>query len=287
MPFRLLLPSWPEVLRQAADAELQAAETASQHLGAEQVHEIRKHCKRVRAWLRLLRPAVARESLDALEAHVRQAAQALGPLRDSHVMERSLHKLAERLGGDSGADASLRDEHVRQASALAAHLAPVAASADAAQLPQQVAAELAHARQALQALPLDGVDAAALERGLRQTYRSARRRWRKAQRQPSAENLHEWRKRSKALAYQSELLAPLWLTLGDMAGALDAVNDRLGDHHDLAVLQQRLEAIPDQAEPWRSLALQLQQQRERKALHAGAELLAVPPRRFPAAALSG
>ncbi len=54
----------------------------------------------------------------------------------------------------------------------------------------------------------------------------------------SDETLHEWRKRSKDLRYELELLQPLWReTIGPLAEEAHHLTDLLGQDHDLAVLQ--------------------------------------------------
>ena len=54
------------------------------HADPETVHELRKHCKKLRALLRLVRPALG--DVYAVEnAHFRDMAQWLSPLRDAHT----------------------------------------------------------------------------------------------------------------------------------------------------------------------------------------------------------
>jgi CHAD domain-containing protein len=84
-------------------------------------------------------------------------------------------------------------------------------------------------------LSRDGFDA--FEDGLERIYRRGRRDFRAAPREPSAERLHEWRKRVKDLWYHTSLLRDTWEpVMTALAGEAHELSDRLGDDHDLAVL---------------------------------------------------
>ena len=85
-----------------------------------------------------------------------------------------------------------------------------------------------------------------------------------ARRQPSDENLHEWRKRLKDLLYQLRLLQAAWPTvLGAYVQEAHRLADLLGDDHDLTVLISVLRdsagpatLLPTSADPLIELAAQ-------------------------------
>lgn len=53
------------------------------------------------------------------------------------------------------------------------------------------------------------------------------------------ETAHEWRKQVKNLWYTVRLMEPVWPgPLGCLGEELEDLSERLGDHHDLAVLLQ-------------------------------------------------
>src|SRR5262249_19554178 len=54
------------------------------HRDPETVHELRKRCKKVRGLLRLVRPALG-DTYAIENAHFRDAARSLSPLRDAHT----------------------------------------------------------------------------------------------------------------------------------------------------------------------------------------------------------
>jgi CHAD domain-containing protein len=108
------------------------------------------------------------------------------------------------------------------------------------------------ARQRVPDWPLrtDGFEA--LEDGLRRIYRRGRRDMRAARREPTAENLHEWRKRTKDLWYHLSILESCWPpVMSALADEAHELSDRLGDDHDLAVLvewaREHADAAPIEA----------------------------------------
>ena len=73
--------------------------------------------------------------------------------------------------------------------------------------------------------------------GLERTYKRGRARFSDVRRDPSPENVHEWRKRVKDLWYHLRLLRDSWPeVLGAVSDQAHELSDLLGDHHDLSVL---------------------------------------------------
>src|SRR5688572_3887094 len=87
----------------------------------------------------------------------------------------------------------------------------------------------------------DGWDSIAT--GLRSTYRRARRALRRARKDRSTDDLHEWRKQTKYLWHQLQILTPIATgPVGELADEFHHLADYLGDEHDLAVLRERVAA---------------------------------------------
>ena len=79
--------------------------------------------------------------------------------------------------------------------------------------------------------------------GLRATYQRARRALRHARADRATEDLHEWRKQTKYLWHQLQILTPLAAgSVGELADEFHHLADYLGDEHDLAVLRERVAA---------------------------------------------
>jgi len=89
--------------------------------------------------------------------------------------------------------------------------------------------------------PLEDIGWATARRGAVNSYRRARKAGSVAVERPTAENLHEWRKRVKDHWYHQRLLEEAWPTvLAAQAEEAHALSDALGGEHDLTVLVQRL-----------------------------------------------
>jgi CHAD domain-containing protein len=185
----------------------------------EDVHQLRKHGKRLRALLRQARPALGKRHTRPVETAFRDAAQALSALRDARVLQDTLAEvgLAE--------PAPAHGVEVREQARLEALALWTAATA------------------AAQDLSWSRVDASALVCGIGESYARSHLRWRQLRNDhdPSPTALHELRKAIKAVGYQLDVLVPAWPpVLAAVAGQVDLLQQALGAHHDGHVLQQLL-----------------------------------------------
>jgi CHAD domain-containing protein len=99
------------------------------------------------------------------------------------------------------------------------------------------------------AWPVEGDERAVLVPALRRTYARGRVAFARADRRPTGEHLHEWRKRVKDLWYQEKLVSEAWPgVLEAQAEEAKALSKLLGDDHDLAVLAELLDAEPELAD---------------------------------------
>jgi len=183
------------------------------------VHSIRKRLKRLRALLRLAAD-------DRHDRALRDAGRTLAHARDRRVAADTARRLA---AGDDGAVARVAHVLAQRASGGP----PLARAAlDGLALP-------------LRALQADlaalgggrGHDDDVLKRSVRRTWADGRRRFAVAYTWPTAEHLHEWRKRVKDLWYQSTLLAEVAPGAAPLVDDLDRLGDKLGIDHDHAVLR--------------------------------------------------
>jgi CHAD domain-containing protein len=189
------------------------------------VHSARKDMKKLRALLRLVRGEIGDKVYRRETAAFRDAGRELAGLRDADVMIATLNSL-ELPAKEAGP--------LRQA--LEAHKIRTAAGAR-----EQAAATardiLAEARRRVADWPLETDGFGAFEEGLHRIYRQGRRNMRAARKQPTPENLHEWRKRTKDLWYHLAILEEAWPpVMTAQADEAHELSDRLGDDHDLAVL---------------------------------------------------
>ena len=155
------------------------------------VHGARKQLKRARATLRLLRAAIGDELYRRENIVARDAARPLSRTRDDEVMSDALKGVAERFG------TTISEVNVR----------PAAHPVSARQLSGiETALKRAMTRAREWRPDAEGWDSIAT--GLRSTYRRGRRALRDARKDRATEDLHEWRKQTKYLWHQLQILTP-------------------------------------------------------------------------------
>jgi len=221
-------PGW--ALKQYALAELRAASTCLTGRKPDAVHQARKHLKKTRATLRLLRgakPSAVRH--DAL-ATLRRIARNLSAQRDRQVVvglseewRVTAVEIAER----------------RAATALLGALKPHPVGTVQGQSLQDVRTRLRGAEACLERWPLDDFTWSHLTRGLKRSQRRMRRAERHFTRSQRADDLHEWRKRSKDIWYQTRLLRP-WLRRRsrELPSRLRTLTELQGRTHDLELIRR-------------------------------------------------
>jgi CHAD domain-containing protein len=240
------------------------------------VHDLRKRCKKMRGVIRLVRPCFPDYAQE--NAAFRDAARSLSFLRDAAVSLATYDSVAEAHRGDMRRFAAIRrtllarrKQAVQDKRAIAECLASFRAAMTAAR-----------ARVDDWRLDADGFDA--LAGGLAKTYKRARAGMEAAETHGRAADFHEWRKRVKYHGYHARLLEPIWpLELKAHRKAADALNDLLGEHHDLAVFESMLRNEPKAfgKADIEGFATLLNERRDDLALAAfaiGRRLLAEPPK---------
>jgi CHAD domain-containing protein len=277
----------PDGIRRVARGQLQDAHddldgTSSRRLG-ETVHETRKRFKRLRACVRLARDAVGEATYERENAAFRMAGQRISGPRDAQVLLETLDALTERFAEElpHDATAALRARLAREHDAAAASLR----DSDGAIAATIVTLDHALSRATTWTFERDGF--VALSPGLDRIYRRGRKAMKAARKDPSAENLHEWRKRVKDLWHATEIVcAARPKRLERVANRAHKLSGLLGDHHDLHVLRSYVETHPqcfDEERNQQALLAVLDRRSRRlceKALARGRKLYKVKPKRF-------
>ncbi|HEV7807981.1 MAG TPA: CHAD domain-containing protein [Solirubrobacteraceae bacterium] len=205
------------------------------------VHETRKRLKRLRTLVRLSRDALGEETYQRENVAFRVTGRRLSASRDAHVLLETLDALRERFGDElpERVTATLRARlQVERDHAQAALRGDGSATTT-------VLGALTDAVARTPAWTFEDADFGALSPGLRRIYARGRKRLRAARKDPSPENLHEWRKRVKDLRYALQVVREAHPDrLGKLAKRAKALGDALGDAHDLHVLRDYAEAHP-------------------------------------------
>lgn len=200
----------------------------------EALHEVRKRIKRARALLRLGRDGLAALAPENLV--LRDVGRLLAAHREADALVEILRHEAAAAGS---ADLRVLEETVRLHQTARAPLG-------------ERAADLARARRIIGGIRRRTAGAPIAElapkdclRRLRRTYKRARAQWWLTFSNPTDENLHEWRKLTKALLNQLRLLRG-WGASGlpRYRANLAELDDRLGQARDFAHLAGILRGIP-------------------------------------------
>lgn len=228
-----------KVARQGIDKAIEALSVPPEER-AEGVHQARKRFKELRALLRLVRKPLG-GTFKRENRRLRDLGRALAESRDAAAMLESWDLLAQRFAERF---ADLDFSAARQRLQARAEINE-GATADLEGRLKEVIEALRTARGAIDRWPLRGEGFDLLAAGVERSYADGCAELAKVRLAPSDEQLHEWRKRVKDHWYQTRLLAPGWPTLMQVrSDSLKRLADRLGDDHDLAMMQQLLHAEP-------------------------------------------
>ncbi len=185
----------------------------------EKVHQLRTCCKKMRGLLQLLRPLMG-EAFVAENARFREAARHIAADRDAAVLANTI----AALGGASDLGPSLSQVETARHVVAARRL-------------------LAECRGRIETWPLDLDGFSAVEQGFARTYQKCLNAWSAAQHSRTDELYHRLRRRTKYHWYQLRLLEQVGdARLNSRLAALYALQQRLGEAHDLFVLETQFES---------------------------------------------
>lgn len=275
----------PEGLRRIARGradqalgQLQAAEGAGL---AAAIHAARKDLKKLRAVLRLVRDELGKDLFRAENQRYRDAGRLLSGSRDAQVKLETLNALRSRFEDSlHSEDASRRWEEALERERD--EIADATGGEAAARIGEAMRA-IERGRDRIREWPLRTGSWKLVGPGLSTAYRQGRRAMKRTLAEPRAENVHEWRKRAKDLWYQLRVMTAAWPELlGETADRAHELADLLGDHHDLAVLEEDLASRQGMGDEEKLKALIGRRQEEllASAFEIGERLYAEKPKAF-------
>ena len=268
-----------------ADEQIEKAlaELADDNLDPhEVVHQVRKRCKKIRALLRLVRPALGK-TYAAGNAWFRDAGGELSRVRDAQSAIETYDALMERFADQVNrpAFASVRRRLTLRKQAIAE------GQVDLDDQLRRLRGELADARKRVKKWSLDEKGFGAVAGGLSKTYARARKAMKAAYEAATPEAFHEWRKRAKYHWYHLRLIHRAWpKVLGAYRKEAHRLADMLGDEHDLTVLRDIVRTEPGSfgrdkdVEAFLALAARRQAELRKAAAPLGKRLLAEKPKAF-------
>lgn len=233
MAFRFKLAEpFEEGVRRIAREQIERAQSQLKGSGdaVVAVHETRKSLKRLRALVRLVRPALGERAFREENAKLREIGAGLSSTRDRHVLLETIMKLE--------ASSNLAHNGLGQAVRKALHLTngKESPAVEAAAM-KQAHGRLGVAKKRFAQLRLEGKGFDIVGPGLEASYRRARRAFHRAYAEPSDETFHEWRKGSQQHWRHMALFSRAWQGCVDARVAeARTLSQLLGDDHDLALL---------------------------------------------------
>jgi len=206
------------------------------------VHEARKSLKKLRALVRLVRPAVSGKAYRRENLAFRDAAKPLTEVRDAQVLIDTLDKVVRARSRGSGRRSftGVRGELVRHRREVSDKVL------DEEEAFTRVDSAMHDALERLD----DWADVhdgwSSVGEGVQRVYRRGQLALAAASHQPTVEHFHEWRKQVKYLRHQLELLQPMKpAVLRPLTEKAERLGDLLGDDHDLAMLRRELAGDPE------------------------------------------
>lgn len=206
------------------------------------VHEMRKHLKKARGALQLVRKEIGRGLFRQQNHLLRNVSRLTSEIRDAEVRLQTVQQLQgikQRRG---------RGRYGRLEAMFMLELENFMAAF--AEWQKQAVPMLERADEAVDCWPLDQFSYSQLCRAVQGAYKRARRALRSAEADPTAKNFHRFRTEAKTLWYQLRILRPVNpVVLKSLSDDLHSLTDLLGRAHDLSFLGERLRR-EDQKSGW-------------------------------------
>jgi hypothetical protein len=247
---------------------------------AEAVHVARRHIKKVRALIRLVRPALAEDVYAPSMKRLREASRLLAPISDGDAVVQTVDRMLRE-------NRSLRQHRTLGVlrAALIARKAGIHRKAALDRAPSHAAAALRILAAGADDWQLRMRGVRTVSQGFEHAVRKARKAMRRALAEPTAEHYHAWRKRVKDVWFHLRLIE------GRCGGRLrtdqrdfERLDGYLGEHHNVLLLERVVmtEGLLTRSQAAECLPLLRRYQREleRRAGLLGMRVLSRPPRQL-------
>lgn len=196
------------------------------------IHATRKTIKRIRALLKMIRDGAGYGVYLRENRFYRNISRHLSQSRDLYVLLETLHSVTSKKKEPVSAADELKN---RITLALEKEMEALSAPGGAFEM---IPAALDDAVKRLDATLQLSDDFNSLDKGMRRTYRKGRRLFSVVKADPHMGHTHEFRKSSRTLQFQMELIVPLYPSLlRGYAASIDNLTEKLGRIRDLQRLQ--------------------------------------------------
>jgi CHAD domain len=257
--------------------DIAQARLASRDDLATAIHDARRCLKRLRALMRLIRPALPESTYRRETGRIGATGKLLSHARDQHVMQQSLAKLETRF------DALPRSVRAKLTKLMANGEDASRSARAGAQERRQALKDLELARKFFAGMERRPIDFEHVAAGVERSYRRARRAFRDAYEHPTDEAFHDWRKTVQQHWRHMQLISHAWPeVLRGRAGEAKELSRLLGDDHDMHVLlafaadRGRSVLAGDELEMLTTICRSVQDELRTQAKPRGARLFAEP-----------
>ena len=197
------------------------------------VHEMRKHLKKARAALRLVRKEIGRGLFREQNRCLRDVGRLTSDIRDAEVRLQTVRQLQE------ASQRNGRGAYEKLEAMLMLELENFMAAF--AEWQKQAVPLLEQTGSAIDQWALNQFTCKQLRGAVQASYKQARKALAKATADPTTENFHAFRTKAKTLWYQLRILRPINpVVLKTLSDDLHSLGDLLGRAHDLSFLSERL-----------------------------------------------
>ena len=197
------------------------------------VHQTRKHLKKARAALRLVRKEIGHGLFREQDHCLRDVGRLTSEIRDAEVRLQTVRQfqgISQRRG---------RGGYVKLEGMLMLELENFMAAF--AEWQTQALPMLEAARKNIDCWPLDQFSCKQLRRAVQRSYKDARRALKSAEASRKPEDFHRFRTKAKRLWYELRILRPINpVVLRNLSDDLRSLGCLLGRAHDLSFLGDRL-----------------------------------------------
>jgi CHAD domain-containing protein len=199
------------------------------------VHQVRKHLKKARAALRLMRKEIGRGLFREQDCILRDIGRLTSEIRDAEVRLQTV----QQFQGIKQRRRHGRGNYSKLEGMLMLELENFMAAF--AEWQTQALPMLEKACANIDCWPLDQFSCKQLRRAVQRSYKDARRALKLAEADPTPENFHRFRTRAKRLWYELRILRPINpVVLRNLSDDLRSLGNLLGRAHDLSFLGDRL-----------------------------------------------
>ncbi len=203
----------------------------------ESVHEARKHIKKLRALLRLIRGKLGYKNYHRQTTILREVAHRLSDVRDATIQLKTLASLYRRHSSQFSKKEFFRLKKIFSGMQRKQLHALKASKGHNKTKFKRVEHEIARWK-------IRGIKKPDLQLGIENAQHRFMEACQKAKSAPDDKTIHEWRKRTKDLLYESGFLENLKPKFHFRAVKwLKKLAKHLGDAHDLAVLETKIAAM--------------------------------------------